>query len=79
MKEIYEIEFPNLKSITFYENDIESIESLHRMHMPNLEELGLSTIPINEAHNKIICVTDLKKAHWPNLNIIYFCKHEDWS
>ena len=43
LRVISEIKFPNLKEIRLFDNKMETIEGLHRISMPALQDLYIST------------------------------------
>ena len=66
-KAISEIEFPNLRMIFLYGNNIHSVETLSRIRMPTLCFLGIG-------HNFINFVNELSKGNW-SLEKIYLSKN----
>ena len=57
-------------------NNIESVEGFHRIYLPKLKFLSLSTFTYNQDENNINKLTDSRKASWQNLETIQFDK--DW-
>ena len=60
IKDINKIEFPNLVHLGLGGNEIYSIESLHRMDLPSIKEIGLCMNQLKQ--NKIISSTSLNSA-----------------
>ena len=60
------INFPILKTLNLSGNEIESIESIHRLGMPLISDLDLG-------RNNLTCIRSGRKAHWPQLKYYCFC------
>ena len=66
LKSISLINFPSLKTLYLYENEIESIEGIHRIGMPLIQILDLGA-------NKLTSMKSGRKGHWPQLKNYWFC------
>ena len=74
IKQIEGIHLPNLKGLVIYQNEIETVEPLARMHLPLLEILSFRKQCINKAKNNIRRVRPLAKANYPLLKVFAFRK-----
>ena len=73
VEDVCHIHFPILTSLSIWANNIESVEKLPRVDMPQLRYLHLGMPAMTVAINNIRCVRVLRKGRWASLSAIFTC------
>ena len=60
--------FPHLREIYLSGNEIESVEGIHRICMPNIERVGMG-------RNRLVFLKELRKALWRQIKGVWLCNY----
>ena len=63
IKDIHHITFPSLRILNLGQNNLESIETFHRIEIPCLKSLYLCNYGVYKGKNNISTIRDLVKLH----------------